>query len=94
MVLTILADGGSGQRCQVTTGNKEICLEDEEALEFLWKEEIRTERNKEVDRKGKSLAALKFSLLSFPSERGKHHRRRRRERACCFCVRGAKNHTS
>lgn len=44
MVLTILADGGSGQRCQVTTGNKEICLEDEEASGFLWKEEKMTGR--------------------------------------------------
>lgn len=37
MVLTILADGGSGRRYQVTVGNKEIYLEDVEALEFLWK---------------------------------------------------------
>lgn len=37
MVLTILADGGSGRRCQVTVGNKEIYLEDVEALEFLRK---------------------------------------------------------
>lgn len=37
MVLTILADGGSGRQCQVTVGNKEIYLEDVEALEFLWK---------------------------------------------------------
>lgn len=35
MVLTILADGGSGRQCQVTVGNKEIYLEDVEALEFL-----------------------------------------------------------
>lgn len=39
MVLTILADGGSGRQRQVTVGNKEICLEDAEALEFLWKNE-------------------------------------------------------
>lgn len=37
MVLTILADGGSDRQCQVTVGNKEIYLEDVEALEFLWK---------------------------------------------------------
>lgn len=37
MVLTIPADGGSGRQCQVTVGNKEIYLEDVEALEFLWK---------------------------------------------------------
>lgn len=39
VVLTILADGGSGRQCQVTVGNKEIYLEDVEALEFLWKTE-------------------------------------------------------
>lgn len=39
VVLTILADGGSGRQCQVTVGNKEIYLEDVEAVEFLWKKE-------------------------------------------------------
>lgn len=38
MVLTILADGGSGQQCQVKEGNREIYQEDVEASEFLWKE--------------------------------------------------------
>lgn len=38
-VLAILTGGGFGRRCQVTVGNKEICLEDVEALEFLWKKE-------------------------------------------------------
>lgn len=49
VVLTILADGGSGRQCQVTVGNKEIYLEDVEALEFLWKKEDDRSRE-EVDR--------------------------------------------
>lgn len=49
MVLTILADGGSDRQCQVTVGNKEIYLEDVEALEFLWKKEDDRSRE-EVDR--------------------------------------------
>lgn len=49
MVLTILADGGSGRQCQVTVGNKEIYLEDVEALEFLWNKEDDMSRE-EVDR--------------------------------------------
>ncbi len=49
MVLTILADGGSGRQCQVTVGNKEIYLEDVEALEFLWKKGD-DRRREEVDR--------------------------------------------
>lgn len=48
MVLTILADGGSGRQRQVTVGNKEIYLEDVEALEFLWKKED-DRRREEVD---------------------------------------------
>lgn len=44
VVLTILADGGSGRRCQVTVGNKEIYLEDVEALEFLRKKRGRREQ--------------------------------------------------
>lgn len=50
MVLTILADGGSGRRCQVTVGNKEIYLEDVEALEFLRRREDDRSRE-EVDRR-------------------------------------------
>lgn len=35
VVLTILADGGSGLQCQVTEGSMEIYLKDVEALGFL-----------------------------------------------------------
>lgn len=48
VVLAILADGGFGRRCQVTVGNKEICLEDAEALGFLREEDDKSYR-KEVD---------------------------------------------
>lgn len=48
MVLTILADGGSGQQCQVTVGNKEIYLEDVEALEYLKKKEDDRSRDEVV----------------------------------------------
>lgn len=41
VVLTILADGGFVLQCPVITDNKEIYLEDVEALEFLWKRNIK-----------------------------------------------------
>jgi len=41
VVLTILADGGFVLRCPVITDNKEIYLEDVEALEFLQKRNIK-----------------------------------------------------
>lgn len=48
MVLTILADGGSGRPCQVTAGNKEKYLGDAEASEFLqWGEKRRMTGNRE-----------------------------------------------
>lgn len=52
MVLTILADGGSGRQCQVTVGNKEIYLGDVEALEFLQEKKgmTRTGRRRWTDR--------------------------------------------
>lgn len=46
-VLAILTGGGFGRQCQVTVGNKEIYLEDVEALEFLWKKDDK--RTEEVD---------------------------------------------
>lgn len=74
VVLTILADGGSGRQCQVTVGNKEIYPEDVEALEFLWKKED-DRRREEVDRRDddrertKSLSVLNsFFVESFTSE--------------------------
>lgn len=84
MVLTILADGGSGRQCQVTVGNKEIYLEDAEALEFLWKKEDDRSRE-EVDgqdddrererARTKSLLVLNsFFVETFISEWGRHHR--------------------
>lgn len=106
MVLTILADGGSGRRCQVTVGNKEIYLEDVEALEFLrkkrrmtgekrrWTDKKMTERQREKEReRTKSLSVLN----SFFVEWGRHHRsadgrKRRRKRACCSHVHSAKSH--
>lgn len=105
MVLTILADGGSGRQCQVTVGNKEICLEDVEALEFLWKKEDDRSRE-EVDgqdddrdrARTKSLLVLNsFFVETFTSEWGTHHRsadgrKRRRMRACCSHVHSAKSH--
>lgn len=79
MVLTILADGGSGRQCQVTVGNKEIYLEDVEALEFLCgrKEDEKsrggggqTRQDDDSDRT-KSLSALdSFFVESFTSEQG------------------------
>lgn len=107
MVLTILADGGSGRQCQVTVGNKEIYLEDVEALEFLWKKEDDRSRE-EVDgqdddrerARTKSLLVLNsFFVETFISERGRHHRcadgrKRRRMRACCSQCTQCKNHTS
>lgn len=62
VVLTILADGGSGRQCQVTVGNKEIYLGDVEALEFLqekkgmtrmgrrWTDGMMTETETETER--------------------------------------------
>lgn len=47
MVLAILTDEGFGRRCQVRVGNKEIYLEDVEALEFLWKKDDKS--TEEVD---------------------------------------------
>lgn len=47
MVLAILMDGGFGRQCQVTVGNREIYLEDVEALEFLWKKDDKS--TEEVD---------------------------------------------
>lgn len=99
MVLTILADGGSGRQCQVTVGNKEIYLEDVEALEFLWKKKKKrmtggerrwTGRDDDRERRTKIfVSAGIFSLFSFTYERGRHHRsadgrKRRRKRACCI----------
>ncbi len=103
VVLTILADGESGRQCQVTVGNKEIYLEDVEALEFLWKKEDDRSRE-EVDRRDddrertKSLSVLNsFFVESFTSEWGRHHRsadgrKRGRKRACCSHVHSAKSH--
>ena len=51
MVLTILTDGGSGRQRQVTVGNKEIYLEDVEALEFLRKKKQDDRSREEVDRR-------------------------------------------
>lgn len=62
VVLTILADGGSGRQCQVTVGNKEIYLGDVEASEFLqekkgmtrtgrrWTDRMMTETETETER--------------------------------------------
>lgn len=47
MVLAILTDVGFGRQCQVTEDNKEIYLEDAEALEFLWKKDDKS--TEEVD---------------------------------------------
>lgn len=47
VVLAILTDGGFGRQCLVTVGNKEIYLEDVEALEFLWKKDDKS--TEEVD---------------------------------------------
>lgn len=103
MVLAILTDEGSGRQRQVTAGNREIYLEDVEALGFLWKKENDRSRA-EVDRQDddrertKSLSVLNsFFVENFTSERGRHHRSadgrmRRRKRACCSHVHSAKSH--
>lgn len=49
VVLAILADAGFGRRCQVTVGNKEICLEDAEALGFLREEDDKSYRRRWTD---------------------------------------------
>lgn len=75
MVLAILTDGGSGRQRQVTAGNKEIYLEDVEALGFLWKKEDDMSRE-EVDRQDDRERTTSLSVLSsffgesFTSERG------------------------
>ena len=81
VVLTILADGGSGRQRRVTVGNKEIYLEDVEALGFLRKKEEDGSRE-EVVRRGdddnertKSLPVMNSLFVeSFTSEQGRHHR--------------------
>lgn len=104
MVLAILTGVGSGRQRQVTVGNKEICLEDVEALESLWEKKEDDRSSEEVDKQDddrertKSLSAPNsFFVGSFTSERGRHHRSadgrmRRRKRACCSHVHSAKSH--
>lgn len=104
MVLAILTDGGFGRQCQVTVGNKEIYLEDVEALEFLWKkddkntEEVDGHDDDKDERAGtKSLLALNSFFETFTSEWGTHHRstdgrKRRRMRACCSHIHSSKSH--
>lgn len=105
MVLAILVDGGFDRQCQVTVGNREIYLEDVEALEFLWKKDDKS--TEEVDGQDddrdervrtKSLLALNsFFAEPCASEWGTHHRsadgrKRRRMTACCSAVHCSKSY--
>lgn len=104
VVLAILTDGGFGRQCLVTVGNKEIYLEDVEALEFLWKKDDKSiEEVDGHDDRGKSenriFVSAEFILCRdvHTSEWGKHHRsadgrKRRRMRACCSHVHSSKSH--
>lgn len=63
MVLTILADGGSGRLLQVTVGNKEKYLEDVEALEFLREERERRWTDEDDDReKNQIFVSCEYTL--------------------------------
>lgn len=63
VVLTILADGGSGRLLQVTVGNKEKYLEDVEALEFLREERERRWTDEDDDReKNQIFVSCEYTL--------------------------------